>query len=131
MMAKSYNILSAFQLLFYTISICIILILVSYPSYLTKRSNSCPPKPPAHHETVIIPKQVDSSKETPATACQPQPKAFKYEDFKCYQFPSNVTQPIDLFEDITESKRQPTNGTSIFFFETSCAKDGLINFDVR
>lgn len=56
---------------------------------------------------------------------------FKYKDFKCFQFPKNVTQPIVLLEDVMDSPRQPTPGKSIFFIETSCAKDGLINLKPR
>lgn len=79
--------------------------------------------------TYIIVKQV--SINTASILCLTEPNRFRYDDFKCYQFPSNVTQRIDLLEDITESERQPTKGKSIFFFETSCAVDGLINIDSR
>lgn len=38
---------------------------------------------------------------------------------------------INFFEDVMESKRKPTPGRSVFFHETSCAKDGLVHLNAR
>lgn len=44
---------------------------------------------------------------------------------------SNSQAGISFFEDVLESKRRPTPGMSVFFHETSCAKDGLVHLNAR
>lgn len=38
---------------------------------------------------------------------------------------------ILYFEDILESKRQPTSGNTIFFHETSCSKTGIAELNAK
>lgn len=72
-------------------------------------------------------KEKEDSPDCPNT----EPKKFKYENFECYQFPKNVTTPIKLLEDVTDSARKPRKGKTMFFIETSCSKNGLINLNSR
>lgn len=44
---------------------------------------------------------------------------------------SRLNANVRFFEDISESARQPTPGRSIFFHETSCARDGLMHLDAK
>lgn len=50
---------------------------------------------------------------------------------KCFQFTDQNPGSIVFFEDVMQSKKQPTPGKSIFFHETSCTKDGLIHLNAR
>lgn len=59
------------------------------------------------------------------------PKPFKFEDVACFRFPNTNQTPIMLLESVMESKRMPRKGESIFFVETSCSKDGVINLNPR
>lgn len=124
MKSKSHN---QFDIIRYFFVICIFVmtILIIWSLRLSKRFSIIPPHSVV--ETFVI--KNGSSKTI--KLCPPLTKKFTFEEFKCYQLPKNATQPINLLEDITESKIQPTNGTGIFFFETSCAKDGLINLNSR
>lgn len=52
---------------------------------------------------------------------------------QCFHFTAigDELRTINFFEDVLESKRKPTPGRSIFFHETSCSHDGIINLNAR
>lgn len=53
---------------------------------------------------------------------------------KCFDFKTPLaadTQNIILLDDISHSEKKPQPGKSIFFHETSCARDGLITLNAR
>lgn len=87
---------------------------------------TCPPIPTCPPKTITLP--CDNST---CPKCPPVPKKFNYDDVECYRFANKNSTPILFFEQLTSSSRQPTIENTIFFTETSCAKNGIANLDPR
>lgn len=49
---------------------------------------------------------------------------------ECFKLKTNVTN-INFFEDINDSKIQPTVDRTIFFHETSCSTNGIVSLNAR
>lgn len=50
---------------------------------------------------------------------------------QCYQFDGEFDSSIEILEDISFSERQPRNGKSIFFHETSCTAGNVVRLNAR
>lgn len=47
----------------------------------------------------------------------------------CYK--SRVDNSIRYFDDVSDARKQPTRGKSVFFHETSCTKDGIVRLNSK
>lgn len=51
--------------------------------------------------------------------------------FKLNVSPNVAVGSIQFFDDVIKSNRKPTPGKSIFFHETSCSKNGIVQLNAR
>lgn len=56
---------------------------------------------------------------------------FNYDDVECYKFAYNNDTAIQFLDDFMDAARKPINGNSIFFTETSCAGNGIVQLHPR
>lgn len=93
-------------------------------------TNSCP----TNTQAVSCPKTTvcncPSCKDSIVVIKPNKTDEFKYDEL-CYTFANKNTTKIKLFDDILTAKKKPVKGNSIFFIETTCARNGTVMLNER
>lgn len=58
-------------------------------------------------------------------------KEFLSDKDECYELARTSQSTVDLLQDVMDSAKKPKMWSSVFFLDTSCAKDGLISLTPR